>query len=175
MKKFSILLAALVLIFSSCDELKDLADVEFDAEFNADIPVTNMAVSKSASLDDTSIPFGGSYLLELESDEEVAKYIDLLEGIVLTGYTMKPIGLTGEQMLNAITIKVNEVVMFSATDVVGTSEYTEADVDQAAIDEFTNSLLQNKKATISVEGTSNMTVNIVISQLFKTTITANPL
>lgn len=170
------ILAALILIFSSCDELKKLTDVTFeDVEFSADVPVATIQTAKGEASDVDGYPFGGTFPLYLNSEEEIAEYIDLVQSIQLTGYTMKPVGLSTENVIHLMTIMVNDVQMFSAADITSTSEFDESSVSQAAIDEFTESLKNDKMVTFSVAGTAAMPAIFTISQLFRTDITANPL
>lgn len=173
MKKFSLFLG-LIMLLSACDQLKNLADVTFDADFAADIPLVTPAVA-NGEIGADEYPLGGSYTLKADDNEEVAEYIDLLKEISLTGYTMKPIGLSVDAVLSSLKIMINDVVLFEGTNIMSTSVYDESDVSQAAIDEFTKSMLDDKMVTFTVTGSSNQPVFVTISQLFETEITANPL
>ncbi len=167
---------ALVLVFASCDELKNLADVTIDADFTADLPITSSAAAKGdVGADEVQFPLGGSYTLRADDNDEVADYLDKLKEVSLTGYTMKPVGLSAQNVIGSLVIKINDVVMFDGSDIVSTSVFTDADISEAAINEFTSSMLKDKKVTFTASGYSSMPLVITLSQLFETEITANPL
>lgn len=176
MKNYYILLAAIVLIFSSCEKLKDLADVEIESTFSADIPVATMQQAKGDIGTDPvgAYPIEGTIPLSLDSDDKVADYIDLVKSIQLRGYTMKTVGLDEKNVIN-LTIMINDVQMFSESGITSTSVFDESSISQAAIDELTSGLKKDKMVTFTVSGDATMPAIFTISQLFETVITANPL
>lgn len=172
MKNFYYLIAFLF-VFSSCDELKKLADVEFNSDFEVDIPLTTATLTKSANVD--GYTYGGSAYLNLGSDPDLEDYLDLIKSVDLKGYSLIPSGLPDGVVLNTLVISVNDVVFLSATNVDKNSVYSLADVNDAAIDELTSGLENDQSVLISVGGVSNIPFAFTLSQAFETKIVANPL
>ena len=77
-KKIFINLSVLFFIsltFSSCEKIKDLTDVDFDASLKADIPVTSAAAGMNdLKTTDATYPFGGSAVIDPASNSDIKKY-----------------------------------------------------------------------------------------------------
>jgi len=73
----SILLAGGLLMFSSCEKIKDLTDVDFDADLKADVVTMSEPEAASTGLkaaSERSYAFEGSAVIDPTSDSEINKY-----------------------------------------------------------------------------------------------------
>ncbi len=70
------LLFFMSLMFSNCEKIKDLTDIDFDASLKADIQATSVAGEYMNLLksSEASYPFGGSAVIDPTSNPDIKKY-----------------------------------------------------------------------------------------------------
>jgi hypothetical protein len=79
-----IIFGALLVTFSSCDKVTDLADVTFDASLSSDITATSAGETRA-----DSYAFEGSAVIDPTSDANINKYWDNLKAWSIQKVTLK--------------------------------------------------------------------------------------
>ncbi len=169
------------LTFQSCEKIKSLADVKFNAELAGDLNITiSQGAQKSAVLSDT-YNFSKSVEVNLRSDPEIDKYFDKLKSFDVQSVTCTANSVYGGpvNITNATLVIQSETT--SATWYV--KNFTLENGASLTLDnnnnqwDNVNTILNNKENfTISVEGTTDKdNVSFTLHVVIKTRVTANPL
>lgn len=169
-----IILSLLVItatVWSGCNKAKELLDVEFDADFTVDLPVTTTrSVEGSFNVEETVDPL---------SDDDVAKYIDNIKSWNITN-------------LSGLFLQVNPDFDLSNAQVMVSSGDKEAiwNLADQNITEGTSITLSNENGqwetvneilgmkqefTVSFSGDSSLDDDFVLQLTIFTRVTANPL
>lgn len=157
---------------SSCDELKDKADVNFN---------TTISNSFAVSITEPNTTYDGSATINL-NNEDTNEYLDKLKDIEIkkmtykiSDYTGDPIGeITGVLKADGITLhSVSDLVVKNASDGATVFEVT----DTAALNDVATALLENKIITVQATGTADYDVSMffVVTVTLDLGVKANPL
>lgn len=158
---------------TSCDWLENATDVNFDTT----IPVV-YSVNETANN-----PSGKSYsdtkTLSATSDEEIAKYANKLKGFTVKKITYTVTGANP----TTVTFSDGKLLTSSGKTIatIGTinlsnSTETEIPTDATGINDLTSSLVSNKQANVTLQGTLSKTpVAFTLTIRYYLTVTANPL
>jgi len=172
--KFLLITAFLFLgSLTSCDWLKDQADVDFDTI----VPVV-YTVNETASN-----PSGKSYTdtktLNTISDSEIAKYANKLKGFSVTKITYTVTGANPSSVTltnGKLTTASGKTIATVASVDLSNSTETELTKDATGIDDLTSTLLSTKQASVTLQGTLSKTpVAFTLTIKYYLTVTANPL
>ena len=175
-----ILLFLIGITFSGCEQIKSLADVEFDSELSADLNVTVPAEGlKSAALV-AGFPFDESEAIDPRSDEDIDEYFDNLKSFDVTAMTGTFRNVSKPVKIMSGTISVSSGSTVASWPI---ADYEVANSKSITLDnsdgqwDKVNQILDDKtafKARIvgeTSEGGVSFTLHIVIF----VTVTANPL
>jgi PBP1b-binding outer membrane lipoprotein LpoB len=178
-KRLSILILFVSIIFSGCEKIKSLADVTFEAEFSTDLPVQIQPTSLKADINGT---FFETATIDPLSDTEFAKYAEKIKKIEII-----------EATAEVITINPSPILLVTANLTASATNFT------SAVWSFANeSLTQGKQLTLGNENSQwtnlqkildskevfNVTLqgqadvdeaSFTVRVKYKTKITANPL
>ena len=182
--KTTLNLLALLLIagsFVSCENIKSLADVDFDTTVQTDLNLTSGSTAMKSSLANYS--FSGSATLNPTNDPEVQKYIDNIKDYTVNSITLTVTAVSepGVQLLKDSYFKLydteDEVTwpLDADFDVEVGNSYTLSNNtgDYVTVQKI---LRKNSTSTISGEGYTNTSeATITLDARIEATITANPL
>jgi len=99
----SILLAGGLLMFSSCEKIKDLTEVDFDADLKADVQTLSEPEAVSTDLKAASVSsyaFEGSAVIDPTSDSKVNKYWKKIRNWEVKRITVQVKNISKEAVLN---------------------------------------------------------------------------
>ena len=178
-KLFSLIAFILTLTtFTSCDKIKSVADVKFDAEVSADMETT----SASETLKGSSYFFEGSATIDPTSDNDINKYYDLIKDWEIKKIVVSVQSIDEPTLLeNAELFLVDndeQQNLYSATlSNVELQEGTKIlEVSDADWTEIVNALNAKHKILASLSGSVDKpSINIVFRITIFVKVTANPL
>jgi hemolysin activation/secretion protein len=160
--------------FYSCDWLKKLDDVTFDATLSLPFVINETAVNASGK------DFSDSKLLNAASDPEVAKYASKINEFkvnkvtyTISGANPNTVTFTNGTLKVASTSKV--IASASSINLASTTE-TDLTADTAGFTELASKLLDDKQETIQLQGRLSKTpVAFTVTFKFYVSITAGAL
>jgi len=182
--KTTLKISALLLLavgIVSCENIKSLADVEFDTEVRTNLNLATDGTSMKSSL--VVYGFGGSATLNPTNDPEVQKYVDKIKDYTVNSITLTVTAVSkpGVKLLKDSFFKLydteDEVTwpLDADFDVEVGNSYTLSNNtgDYATVQKI---LRKNSTSTVSGEGYTNTSeVTITLDAVIDATITANPL
>ncbi len=159
-------------IFSGCDKLKELADVEFQSEVAIDIPVRlNNDTSGEDQLE-----------VKLSGVKELKEYMDYLEKIKVTSFVVSVPAYNGSDAVYDLELKVDGSTVYKGNDVdvpeMRQKGTTINVADQSTLERIGNNLLNNKKIVVRGRAETKsgaVTASFTVRCTIKMEITANPL
>ena len=169
-KLFTILAA--FAIFSGCDKLKELTDVNLNSEVKIDIPVKlNNDTSGEDQLE-----------VKLSQAEELKDYINYLKNIKVTSLVVSVPAYNGSNAIYDLELKIDGSTVYKGNNVnvpeMKRQGTTINVAEQDVFDRIGKNLLNNKKIVVRgiAETTSGaVTANFTVRCTIKMKITANPL
>lgn len=174
MKLFKILSLVLVTVmFNSCDETKDLADVTINTNFTESIQL--------GAEDGENISNEITETLELSNDE-INEYVDKIKSIKINKITYKLIEFSGDE-----NCRFTDVNMYADNNLFETNEYTIKTVadngtvytvtDEEKLATMATSFMIDNKVVFKMTGTSTSDgISVFKMQItFDLTIVASPL
>ncbi len=180
LRTLSLVVFALTLMtFTSCDKIKSIADVKFEAEMSADIDAT----SASETLKATGLyAFSGSEVIDPTEDDDINEYWDMIkewniQKIIVTIKSIdEPAQLDHASLLlkddntgaELYSVEVHNLALQNGTKIL---EVTEADWTK-----LVNTLNSKHKIYAAIEGSIDKpSVHIIFRVKIYTKVTANPL
>lgn len=167
----------LLLTFSSCDKVNNLADVTFDATLSSDINATSDGVTR-----DNNYAFNGSVVIDPTSDENINKYWDNLKNWNIQKVTLKIKTISQEAILveGHLVVKDNNTqdVLFTAdaSNFELTNGTTILEVTSGDWSSVESALLAQHSLFVSIAGALDQpNVDITYEIIIESKITANPL
>jgi hypothetical protein len=160
--------------FYSCDWLKKLDDVTFDATLSLPFVINETAVNASGK------DYSDSKLLNASSDPEVAKYASKINKFkvnkityTISGANPNTVTFTNGTLKIASTSKT--IATATSVNLASTTE-TDLTADTAGFDELAAKLLDDKQETIQLQGRLSKTpVAFTVTFKFYVSITAGAL
>ena len=177
--KFLSLIAfgALLLTFTSCDKVKSVADVTFDASLNSSIDATSASETRAVNY-----TFSGSSVIDPTSDDDINKYWDNIKNWDIQKITLKVNSITQDANLveGHLSVKDNssQDVLYTADAsnlplTAGTTIFEITDGDWTSI---VNALSAKHPLLVSFDGAIDQpNVAITFGVIIDLKITANPL
>jgi hypothetical protein len=167
--------------FVSCENIKSLADVDFDTTVQTNLNLASDGGTTKSSLVDYS--FSGSATLNPTNDPEVQKYIDKIKDYAVKSITLTVTSVSepGVKILKDSYFKIHDTgdevtwTLDADFDVEIGNSYTLSNTtgDYATVQKI---LRKNSTSTVSGEGYTNIgDVTITLDTKIEATITANPL
>lgn len=168
---------ALLVTFASCDKVKSVADVTFDASLNSNIDATSSSETRAAGF-----TFSGSSVIDPTSDDNINKYWDNIKNWDIQKITLKVNSIEQDANLTDghLSVKDNssQDVIYSA-DVpnlpltAGTTILEITDGDWANI---VSALSAQHSLLVAVDGTIDQPNDaITFEVIIDLKVTANPL
>ena len=173
--------------FNGCEKIKSLADVKFDVEFTADLPVTVSAEGQLKSLGNEMAlyPFYKKVTIDPLSNEDVAEYSAKITGWAITGVELK-VKAVGE--VDVVVSDVNLAVIYGNTtalfhidswilNVGETHPFYDTDGNFGKLVKILNDSLDDENPfEVYIAGDSNkQPVDILFTYIQAVKVTANPL
>lgn len=181
MKKYTLIFAILLFsttFFSSCEKLKSLADIEFDADFESQLDV---AIQPTA-LKSTLGAFNQAVTIDPLSNAEFQKYKDKIKDIhinsaeiTITQLSPSPINLTTATLTaSATNFQPASWTVNNETLTVG--KVITLDNNQQQFNKLKAIINQKNPFEVRLQGSTNVDQgNFKAKIKFKTRVTANPL
>ena len=174
MKTFIRITMALLLMisFTSCDELDELTEVDFDTTLNENLPVTipegdNLALNETMTFNMVN--------------DDTEDYMDLLERVRITSFTYQLINFTGDPdgtivgtfVADGDTLLNHDIVVKDEVDAGTVFEVT----DVAMLNSIASKLKNGQDVTVGIAGNStcNEDMNFTIAITIELDITADAL
>ena len=175
-KLFLVLLMSGV-VFTSCEEVSELTDVKFPADYEAEIDVTVTPTSSDKLIGGT---FSASETIDPVSDPDYEKYLDKIKGVKITEFTALVLSVDPNITLSSTLISVSnnnhealwefiELPIVAGTEVI-------LDNDSGQWDSIEQILMEKEPFTVSISGQADKeNAEFVVLFTFKSEVTANPL
>jgi len=163
-------------MFAGCGLLDEATTISISTEFNADIPVV-IASSGTKSADQASfanaVGFSKSQDLLLASNADIEEYLSKIEDINLNSLLVTVNGLTGDQIINSISLDVAGVGnIFTKTNITMTSNSFTPEISAGTLDLVGAKLNNDKQITLTVSGTASGAMTFTVSLLFESEVIA---
>lgn len=176
MKKLNFLLLGLLavsLVYTGCSKLEDATDVEFNANYDANL-------NASVTAPDLKAAFIAEDQINPLENEQVAQYIDKIKNVEIQSMTAEITSIDKD-----VTLVTGELDVFTDAN-TATWQMNDVPLTQGAKLDLGNengqwdtmqSIFAEKKAfTVKLTGSTDMgPVNFTMKVTFQTKITANPL
>ncbi len=172
-----VIFGALLVTFSSCDKVKDLGDVTFDASLSSDISATSSGETRAENY-----AFGGSAIIDPTADENINKYWDNLKSWSIQKVTLKVKTISQDATMTEghLVVKDN-----NTDDTLFTADATGFPLTAGTVIlEVTNgdwasteaALLAQHSLFVSIDGALDQpNVDVTFEVVVDSKITANPL
>ena len=167
---------ATVLMMGACKTVEDLNEVNFDADFKADL---NCVVPPASLKSDINGAFSASETIDPLSDPDVEKYIEHIKSWNVASITAEIISVSkeGANLLNA-EVKVFSDEYKAVWNIpaipVAVGQKTTLDNGNGQWDAVNNILGEKKVFTVSVNGaTDEDDITFTVRVTIKTKVTAN--
>ena len=177
---FLLTVLASFLVITGCEKIKNLADVEFDADYSADIDVTIAPDEKSALKATQNYTFNESETIDPNSNSDFDKYADKIKDVEVKSVTAEVISINKEVTLTATTLEIfsdnHSASWYFEEKVVNVGTSLSLQQDDAKLTAMEKIIDEREPFTVSVRGESSKDdVQMTIRVTVKTKITANPL
>ncbi|PKP52194.1 MAG: hypothetical protein CVT92_09985 [Bacteroidetes bacterium HGW-Bacteroidetes-1] len=177
--KFSFLIVFLCLLFAGCEKIKSIADVTFDAEFTADLPVDVVPTSLKAGVNGT---FFETATIDPLSNSDLATYADKIKKIEVIEASAEVLSIDPSPvLLLSTTLSATSGVFSPATWSFNNESLTVGKIITLDNEnsQFSNlqSILDSKEIfTVTLQGQTDVDeASFTVRVKYKTKVTANPL
>ncbi len=174
--KFFAALVAILLtpLFTSCDEIKSLVDLELKTNYIVDVPV------QLVNADAQSAAFN----MSLSDVEDLNEYLDAIKDLAITDIEVSILNYKGDDYTGAMEITADGASLWSRNDVVASAikPFTLIDdpnLDQDVLFQIAAKLLENQTVRggvkVKFDRTEPMNTSFTIRCKFMLDVTVNPL
>jgi hypothetical protein len=165
------------IILTGCEEVSDLTDVKFPADYEAELDVTVTPSSSDKSINGT---FSASETIDPASNPDYEKYFDKIKGVKIIEFSGEVISVDPNVTLTSTEISV------SNSSHNATWEFFELQIEVGKVVTLDNAneqwdaieqiLMDKEPFIVSISGEANEeNAEFVILFTFKSEVTANPL
>ncbi len=183
MKKLTYITAVIVLAaftIAGCEKIKSLADVEFTADYSADIDVTIAPDEKSTSKATQNYTFNESETIDPNSNPDFDTYADKIKDVEVKSVTAEVVSINKEVTLFETTLEIfsdnHSASWYFEEQVVNVGTSLSLQQDDAKLTAIEDIIDEREPFTVSVNGESSEDdVQMTIRVTVETEITANPL
>ncbi|RLD91680.1 MAG: hypothetical protein DRJ09_00285 [Bacteroidetes bacterium] len=173
-----IIIGALLVTFSSCDKVTDLADITFDTSLSSNISATSAGETRA----DTTYAFSGSAIVDPTSDSTINKYWDNLKSWNIQKVTLKVKTISQDATMTEghLIVKDNntEDVLFTA-DATGFPLTAGTVIMEVTSGDWVGTeaaLMAQHSLFISIDGALDQpNVDVTFTVVVDSKVTANPL
>jgi hypothetical protein len=169
-----VFIVLLCIPLSSCEKIKELADVSFETTIPLSFVINETAVNNSGKT------YTESKLLNAASDPEIAKYASKIKEIKVSKitYTISNANPNTVTFTNG-TIKIvatsKQIASVASINLTSTTE-TDLITDTSGLNELAAKLLDDKQEMVQLQGNLSKTpVTFNLTFKFYAKVTANPL
>jgi hypothetical protein len=184
MRKHLIVLGIALLMLFSCEAIKESITVPVNTSLTVNVPFT-VSVTKNAGLSGkaaTTYNFSASRVLEVGENVDMKAYINKIKSVDLKGVTVTIATLTGTEEVLTLDVAVSGVTgpVFSKNNITATGNNPFSPVItqaiQSQLDLVESKVINERKITITVSGTTNAAPLVLNAQLaFDAKFTCMPL
>lgn len=182
MKNRILLLTVLAAFFviTGCEKIKSVADVEFNADYSADVDVTIAPDEKSTLKATQNYTFNESETIDPNSNSDFDKYADKIKDVKVKSVTAEVVSINKEVTLTATTLEIlsdnHNASWYFEEQVVNVGTSLSLQQNEAKLTAIENIIDERRPFTVSVNGESSEDdVQMTIRVTVETKITANPL
>ncbi len=169
-KMMTLLLLATTIVFTGCDWIKDLGEVDFSTDLVVTIPVT-VQNDKKASLN-----FSASGELKLADNEDIEPYLKKLRKIDLNSVLVTVTGLTSGQTINTLSLDAIDVgTLFTQNNITSSNNSFTPQVNANILQQAGEKLKSDRKLVLTVSGTVSGPMVFNVGLVFESNITAGAL
>ncbi len=172
--KFFAALVAVISLFTSCEQLKSLADVEVNTNYIVDVPVKLVNADMQSA----------SFSMSLSEVDDLSKYLDLLKDLTISDIELSVLGYQGDVYSGGLELTVDGATLWYSDDVIASnidsfSLRNDANLDEGVLSQVAMKLLSNESVRggliVNSDSSDPITANFTVRCKFILEVIANPL
>jgi hypothetical protein len=177
MKTSLFYLAALIIVFSGCDKIKDATTKDISTQLKTDIPVVVVASGKKSvnqTAEVNAIAFSETKELTLASNADIEPYLNKIESINLYSLVVTVTGLGAEQFISSMSLDVAGVGnIFTQTNITaGNNTFTPV-IAESTLANVAAKLESDRKITLTLSGLASGPMVFTVNLNFNATLTVS--
>lgn len=164
------------IMLTGCEEVSDLADVKFSADYKAEIDVTVTPSSSSKAINGT---FSAFEIIDPTSNSDYEKYLDKIKGVEITEFSAEVLSVDPNITLTSTTVRVfnnNYDATWEFTDLqIEAGTVITFDNDNGQWDSIEQILMEKEPFTVSINGQADEeNAEFVLLFTFNSEVLASP-
>ncbi len=165
---------AIATLFTNCEQLKSLADVDVSTNYIVDMPI------KLVSADAQS----ASFSMSLSDVDDLSKYLDLLKDLAIEDIELSVLGYQGDIYTGDLELTADGATLWHKDDVIASNIEpfrlkSDANLNQDVLNQMAMKLLSNESVrgglNVNSDSSDPITASFTVRCKFILKITANAL
>ena len=167
MKKNNLIIFALVLLFTGCDKLTELATIRINTKIETEIPIVIAAglptVSEFGENIHIPLNFSETHVIKLEDNFDIEPYLKKIKEIDLSEVEITALGMQPDQVINSVTLEVEGIGhILTLTNITSTNNTFKPAIPQSLLDAVASKFINEEKITVTVYGSANTPMSISV-------------